>query len=329
MYFQLTNNPALHRRAKLYKEEFLKKHFGRRTRKQHGPGGRWLSIAAYHHEGENVVGVGFGLKESEGKIIPNGQVLRVYVRRKTSLKRLPVAQRIPKTINGLPTDVVEVGSIKPAGRARGGYSGSNLRLEAGTLGTLVRGRSTGREFILSCLHVLGDVIHPVAGDIVYEPAFRQAGTPIGKLYYWRYLNPNGGNLVDCAVANIDTPGSFDPGLRGLGQPGKTPVQPMDGQTVEKSGQNIPNVTEGVIVDTMADVPVDYPQGRYNFVKQIVIRGNPIFAGRGDSGALVVLNTPAMEPVGLLFSVGTNSQGQPVAFANPIGAVLDLLNVDIS
>lgn len=330
-YFQLTNQPALHRRAKRYKEEFLRRHFGRRRKRHAGPGHRWPSIAAYFHNGSNVVGVGFGLKEVKGVGVGEEHVLRIYVRRKRPLQRVSRAERIPPIINGLPTDVIEVGTIRPARPAMGGCSGGNRRVDPGTLGCLVRGRSTGREFIMSCFHVLADIGNPILSDLIYEAAWQDGGRiPIGKLHYYRALNAAGGNLVDCAVASIDTAGDFTSGLQQLGPTGKIPVAAANNQQVVKSGRDYPYVTRGTIMDVMADVPVDYPQGRFNFVKQIVIRGGGgVFAGRGDSGALVVLDTPAREPVGLLFAVGTDESGNSVAFANPIGTVLEYLNVEIA
>jgi len=59
----------------------------------------------------NVVAVAEGFRMRDGK--PTGErCLVVYVSRKLPAKRLAAADRLPRTIDGVPIDVVEVGTIE-------------------------------------------------------------------------------------------------------------------------------------------------------------------------------------------------------------------------
>jgi hypothetical protein len=66
----------------------------------------------------NVVGVGIGPKivagEESGRL-----VIRVYVRKKVPAEVLDAGQRIPAEVEGVPTDVVEVGEVRLHGEDNG------------------------------------------------------------------------------------------------------------------------------------------------------------------------------------------------------------------
>lgn len=59
----------------------------------------------------NVVGVGIGERDGVA-------VIRVMVSKKLSTDRLRPEQRIPKILDGIPTDVVEVGKPAALGAAK-------------------------------------------------------------------------------------------------------------------------------------------------------------------------------------------------------------------
>lgn len=326
---RITRHPSTRRKARRFKEEFLRQHFGKPRQYKMLEGKPWPSIGVYYKSNSNVVGIGYGVKETASGIEAK-ETLRIYVRKKFPLNEIPFRKRIPPHINGLQTDVIEIGTIKPAQRpAIGGCSGGYASC-AGTLGSLVTGNSTGNNFILSCLHVFADVTNPTQGELIYEPSIKDGGgLPIGQLYAWRNFLDGAGNLVDCAIASINKPGDFASGLRGLGSINPNPSVASVLQTVAKSGRDAPGVTFGSITDIDADVPVQYPensQAEYGFVQQIAIKGsgNP-FAGNGDSGSIVV-DKASLQPVGLLFAVGNDGSGNFVAFANPINLVLGELNI---
>lgn len=123
--------------------------------------------------GVNAVGV--GSKEVAGA--PTGQpAIKVFVTRKLPLDEVPPAERIPATIDGVPTDVVETGEIhlvaappganRPADDDAGDESryrpligGSQIMPDGsaywGTLGCHVRQRDDHTKvYALTCYHVM-------------------------------------------------------------------------------------------------------------------------------------------------------------------------------
>jgi hypothetical protein len=316
----LTHGSATHRRARKYKEEFLRRFFGGPKRQRLRRSRRWPSISAWETKGSNIVGIGFGTKEVKGAGVGSGPALRIYVRRKLPKGKVRAADRIPETINGLATDVIEVGTFKSAARpAEGGAAGHNPNSRCGTLGCLVRGNSAVNRYILSCFHVLGQINSPVELDSVVEPC---GGSKIAELWSWMNFQP-AGNVVDCAIARLMNPTDFLPNLHGIGRQNPSPMDAFEHQSVKKSGGNPPYVTLGVVSDVSADFPVNYPQGTFGFVNQILVRGvGGAFGFGGDSGALVV-DAATLRAVGLLFAVDDS-----LGLVNPIHAVLNSLEVKI-
>lgn len=127
----------------------------------------------------NVNGVGIGYKESNGVITDELSVV-CLVSQKTS--NLPSGGIIPPTINGIKTDVVQVGEIKAlmanTGRYRpapGGVSIGHYSITAGTLGVVVRDRSDGTRLILSNNHVLANSNEASLGDPILQPGPTDGG----------------------------------------------------------------------------------------------------------------------------------------------------------
>jgi hypothetical protein len=323
----LVYNRAMHRRARAYKEELLSQMFGSKARKRKPPVGRWHSLAAWNIAGSNILGIDFGTKEVGGALrIDAGPTLRVYVSKKMGKAALSKRghKPIPREINGLQTDVIPIGDFVAAARpAQGGVPGGNWQVQPGTLGSLVVSRGTANsQYLLSCFHVLANLAAPVIRDRVLEPP---SGPPIAELWTWINLFP-AGNLVDCAIAKLLTPGDFLPNLRQFGRQSTTPMAAQQNQQVKKSGSMAPPITYGTVCGLSADAHVTYPQGRYGFVKQIAVRSaNGAFAATGDSGSLVV-DSMSLNPIGLIFAVDMTSG---IALANPIANVLNMLRVDLA
>ena len=63
---------------------------------------------------KNVVGYSATLKNKikNGKIIPNTKVIRIYVSKKEPTITLDAEHVIPPVINGIETDVIEIGNVK-------------------------------------------------------------------------------------------------------------------------------------------------------------------------------------------------------------------------
>lgn len=130
----------------------------------------------------NVVGVGVGYEISGG--VPTGQLgVVVLVRRKLPLAALPPEHVLPKRLDSVPVDVVEVGELR-AQQARtdrwrpapGGVSLGHFKITAGTLGAVVRDKNTNTRLILSNNHVLANSNDASPGDAILQPGPADGGS---------------------------------------------------------------------------------------------------------------------------------------------------------
>lgn len=130
----------------------------------------------------NVIGVGTGYKESNG-VQTDELCLITMVRKKMPLEGLSPQAVVPKSVEGVLTDVVEVGDVKalqaPTDRWRpapGGVSIGHYKITAGTLGAVVRDRDSGTRLILSNNHVLANSNEAAQGDLILQPGTADGGT---------------------------------------------------------------------------------------------------------------------------------------------------------
>jgi len=134
---------------------------------------------------ENVVGVGVGYKETKG-VKTDRMALVVMVKKKVSIQELKKGDVIPGEIEGVVTDVIEVGEIV-ALQARtdrwrpapGGVSIGHYKITAGTLGVLVRDVQTDEILILSNNHVMANSNDATSGDPILQPGPYDGGTTAG------------------------------------------------------------------------------------------------------------------------------------------------------
>jgi hypothetical protein len=133
----------------------------------------------------NVVAVGVGLKVA-GDVQTNEPSIVVSVVKKLPTAQLTEAAMVPKTVNGIKTDVIETGVIKafqdPKQRmrpARPGVSIGHYQITAGTLGCLVQ--RGGQVFILSNNHVLANSNAAQLGDPIYQPGPYDGGTSADQI----------------------------------------------------------------------------------------------------------------------------------------------------
>jgi hypothetical protein len=122
----------------------------------------------------NVVGVGVGYKVRGGREAQELSVITL-VERKISKDGLDPGALVPRSVNGVTTDVIEVGELRalqtPRDRWRpapGGVSIGHYRISAGTLGVIVRDRATGVRLILSNNHVLANSNDAQPGDAILQ-----------------------------------------------------------------------------------------------------------------------------------------------------------------
>ncbi len=157
-----------------------------------------ITEAQDKHEAEllklkNVVGVAVSLKMTKGKLTEEYS-LTILVEEKLAKTKVSKKSLVPSELDGVPTDVIEVGKIEALtfnARVRPtlpGYSIGHNNITAGTFGCLVRDirrccsslendrgkiptqkESYGDYLILSNNHVLADVNQGNAGDLILQP----------------------------------------------------------------------------------------------------------------------------------------------------------------
>ncbi|MFW5748177.1 MAG: hypothetical protein ACOCYT_01045 [Chloroflexota bacterium] len=157
----------------------------------------------------NVIGVATGYKESQGQRTDEPAVV-VLVQQKRPNAALSASDRVPNEIDGVRTDVVEVGYVQaqeasnPRARFRptipGGVSIGHFQVTAGTLGIMVRDRTTGERFLLSNNHVLANSNQALKGDPILQPApidgGQNPGDVVARLERYIPLKYLEGDLTD-------------------------------------------------------------------------------------------------------------------------------------
>jgi hypothetical protein len=123
----------------------------------------------------NVVGVGVGFVV-EGKIQTDEIGIVVLVRKKMPKTALSPQETLPRSVDSIRVDVIEVGEIRAlqsrTDRVRpapGGVSIGHYKITAGTFGSVVRDKNTGDRLILSNNHVLANSNDAILGDPITQP----------------------------------------------------------------------------------------------------------------------------------------------------------------
>ncbi len=155
---------------------------------------------------KNVVGVGVGYKETVRAATGEPkQGIVVLVRQKLPEHELEAQHIVPKDLDGIITDVIEVGDIrllgvdrtKRGGPAQPGMSIGHYKITAGTFGAVVKDRKTGEPLILSNNHVLANSSNgrdnrAKIGDPVLLPGPHDGGVVdedlIGRLHRFQPVN---------------------------------------------------------------------------------------------------------------------------------------------
>lgn len=296
----------------------------------------------------NVVGVGLGHKISDGQMTDTPSVM-VLVSEKVPEAMLESRDRVTKTVESAPTDVLEVGHLMAGGGGRlastaveplqavdaqklanrvrpvrPGYSVGHPDVTAGTIGAGCYDLSPlpgkpPRYYVLSNNHVLANSNDANLGDPIYQPGPFDGGGPgdaIGRLARYIPITFDGScNYVDAAIAEVpfDT---IDRDIYWIGYPTTAAVSAEVGMLVKKTGRTT-HFTTGQVRVVKATVNVGYGGGKVaRFCNQIITTD---MSDGGDSGSLV-LDTEN-RPVGLLFAGSSTA-----TILNPIAAVQVSLRV---
>ncbi|NIA29486.1 MAG: hypothetical protein GWP06_06185 [Actinobacteria bacterium] len=129
----------------------------------------------------NVIGVGIGFKETGGKKTADLS-LSVLVQEKVDLQSLAPKEIVPKTVDGIPTDVIRVGKVvayqSPRERLRPAPPGASIghyAITAGTFGAVVWDAATDEMLILSNNHVFANSNNARLGDAIIQPGAADGG----------------------------------------------------------------------------------------------------------------------------------------------------------
>ena len=128
----------------------------------------------------NVVSTGVGYKITAGEKTPSLSIV-CSVKEKLPSSQLSKKDMVPSAFEGIPTDVIQTGTIRAfisnTGRLRpapGGVSIGHRDITAGTLGCLVK--KNNEVYILSNNHVLANSNDAQLGDPILQPGPHDGGT---------------------------------------------------------------------------------------------------------------------------------------------------------
>jgi hypothetical protein len=294
---------------------------------------------------DNLVGIGIGEKLADGK--PTGEpALKLFVRVKYERDELDSAQLLPSAHLGVPTDVEEIGLVKPLvmttpvvqqvaavnprTRIRPAQPGSSVGFQdpnnqftmAGTFGALVH--DAKGQYILSNNHVLADEGRLKAGAPIFQPGLLDGGNPatdkIAELARFIKFQVGKPNSVDCAIARVLKQADVSSAILRIGIPKGVAAAQID-MVVHKFGRTS-SYTVGRVISVDTDVTVGYDTGNFLFHGQIIIQSTNTrpFSRSGDSGSLIV-ERQSHAAVGLLFAGSATH-----TIANHIDAVLAAMQV---
>lgn len=240
----------------------------------------------------------------------------------------------------------------------GGVSVGHYKVSAGTLGCYVKDCS-GKIYMLSNNHVIANQNDALPGDPIIQPGFYDGGLETDKVARLmrfvpmvftesqpdcnvsdkaakimtaiaRLLKSKHGfkavkyseyrNLVDAAVALMDSPNIADPSILEIGEIHDV-IKPELGMKIIKSGRSS-GLTDSEIVVLDATVTVEYDHGKSAMFDRVIVTG--AMSIPGDSGSLLVHKSNGVNyAVGLLFG-GSDK----VTLHNPIELVLNALEVEL-
>ncbi|RLC36750.1 hypothetical protein DRH29_03860 [candidate division Kazan bacterium] len=274
-----------------------------------------------------------------GKVVDE-LVLRVYVTRKVPEHLLRKDEVIPKEIEGVRTDVVEIGRIKKLQGYRERYRPapcgvSTSRADqnaAGTIGWFMVDED-GNIYLLSNNHVWANENNASQGDPLIQPGLLDGGDPeqdiIAELYDWINIDFTGNpNTVDAALATpIDLSQVYMSimeigGITGKGDPALNVIAKKVGRSTGYS--------EGTIIDVNATLNVEYDSGTALFQDVFIVQSDNVIVQPGDSGSPILDGEGRF--IGLLFAgneegttfVGCKASNIEAEFQNKLGKKIWIL-----
>lgn len=245
---------------------------------------------------KNVVGVAGG----EDKVL-------VFVEKKEPLSDLDARDVVDRDIQGVRTDVIEVGELTPKSLKPGSSIGLS-NAGTGTLGGLVEDEH-GIKYCLTNNHVAANSNLARVLTYVYSPGPADGlGGRIGELDRFQPIYFDHPNRIDAALVR----------MRQAVEPFKEPdtTTARVGWSVQKSGRTSGH-TWGKVIARNATVDINFgTQGVARFTGQII---TDYMLAAGDSGSVVL--SRAGHPIALGFA-----GSDVISIHNPINLVLRTLGV---
>ena len=270
----------------------------------------------------NVVAVGIGKKNKTGE-----EGITVYVSKKKDPKELSTHDAIPKVINGVKTDVVEIGEIRAHTHkiirpVYGGISAIHHTGTACTLGAIVY--KDDKVYGLTNVHCgFPHWEGAKLGDAVIQPSPFDGGKPTDIIGHTKEAVPlkfdGSFNEFDACLVEL-TVEEKELYQETIGKHKKEPSTVKIGDAVQKTGRTT-GFQKSKVIATDVTASVTYDEGLVaTFKNQIFCDNkNEYFSAGGDSGSLV-LNMEG-NPVGLNYA-GSNV----IEIMNPILPILNYYGV---
>jgi hypothetical protein len=246
----------------------------------------------------HLLGVGLAEKISERKYCEE-PAITFLVTRKVAKSKLTRKERLPKSIDGYPTDVISIGQPRLA-QGSVVQAGSAINVQGrfpGTLGAFMVDQA-GQRYAITNGHVVANQLKNPA----YSPPAGTAGQQaIGVVQKAITPMPGVVNELDLAVVAVDPQAQLNPLLPGIGQiqgfaaPNAQQMVRMHGQ----ASQNIFGWFFGSKVDTL--IPIGGAQYGFREVYIFWRQGAGSFGQPGDSGSVIV-DDNSQAAIGMLFSV---------------------------
>ncbi len=202
---------------------------------------------------------------------------------------------------------------------------------SGTMGCVVKDRSDGTCYALSCNHVIANLNHALRGVTdVWAPGTNRRGTSRDKLgvvhdFEDIDFSPGAFNVIDAALARPDNAADIDPAISGVGPIRGTNFGLRRGDRVKKVGANTGLTFGKHRFDINADIK--YADGSLavfrNLLGIVGLTNGTNFAAQEDSGAIVLDDTDAAAA-----QVISVSEGIDLTLATRIEHIVGHFKVDI-
>lgn len=277
----------------------------------------------------NMSGLGFGLKERNGKLTQE-MSWRIYVSQKIPEQLLLPEDRIPSELYGMQTDVIARRNTHQTKgiKVHPGELIANSKGVPGTLGCLVRKRDENIWYLLTNAHVLSGQ-KALIGEPIWLIDYQPDGTYqchlIGKTIQMEIgiiMYKGGRYFIDCALGQLESGTQTSHRFA-------SSVLDMDGTDIPNIGEKVIKIgagsglTHGIITDICYPDHAYINRKSFEAPNQILIapaQPGDIFSRAGDSGSIIL--NEANKAIGLLW--GSNAKGEGIAcHITPVLKALDI------